>query len=73
MSKWTDCDGVFLTNQLEPQSDRTDPDPQAVVQPPKSSSKSSVTSKSSKTSLKSAPAAQESVKNETSPEVSVKL
>ncbi len=60
-----DYDGTctFLTNQLVNES-------QPIAQPPKSSSKSSVTSKCSRTSLSSAPAAQELVKNEV---VSVRL
>ena len=71
-SKQTDCDSVFLTIQLVNgfQSDQAESDPQATVQPPKSCSRSSVISKSSRTSLKSTSAAQETDKNEISPEVS---
>ena len=66
------CGNVILTNQPESQPIQTVHDVQVaddVVQPPKSSSKSSVKSKLSKTSLKSISGSIVSVKNETTTEV----
>ena len=55
------------------QADGTSGESASTGTPKKSSSKSSIRSKSSKTSLKSVSGTQVFVKNETSPEVSIKL